>query len=190
MPLNELKPNKGRILVSEPSIGENFFNRSVVIIAEHNQEGTVGFILNKAVDLTVAEAVTDLETIDLPLYLGGPVSRDNLFYMHTLGEQIEGSREIMKGLYWGGDFNTLKQMILEGTVTESQIKFFIGYAGWEPGQLEKEIEENSWVVAPTLKEEVMDADIDDLWKKVLRGMGQDLALLSFFPENPNLNLCN
>jgi putative transcriptional regulator len=187
MPLNEIKPNRGRILVSEPTIGENFFNRSVVVIAEHNHEGTVGFILNKAVDLKVSEAVSDLEKIDLPLYLGGPVSRDNLFYLHTLGDQIEGSREIMKGLYWGGDFASIRNLILEGKIDDKQIKFFIGYSGWEPGQLEKEIEENSWVVAPTVKEEVMDANINDLWKKVLRGMGQDLALLSFFPENPSLN---
>lgn len=187
MALNEIKPNKGRILVSEPSIAESFFSRAVVIIAEHNREGTVGFILNKAVDLKVSEAVNDLEDIDLPLYLGGPVSRDNLFYLHTLGDKIEGSREIMKGLYWGGDFATIKDLILEGKIDQNQIKFFIGYAGWEPGQLEKEIEENSWVVAPTVKEEAMDANIDDLWKKVLRGMGKELALLSFFPENPNLN---
>jgi putative transcriptional regulator len=187
MPLNNIKPAKGRLLIAEPGISEMYFKRSVVLITEHNDEGTIGFVLNKPVDLKLHDALVDFDGFSNDLYLGGPVSKSNLFYIHTLGEKIEGARKILNGLYWGGEFEMIKDLIKSKQAHPSEIKFFIGYSGWDAGQLEAELEVNSWVVAPTNSEEIMTLKTDEIWGQVLKGMGRDIALLAYFPENPLLN---
>jgi putative transcriptional regulator len=187
MALNPIKPAKGKLLLAEPSIQESYFHRSVIFITEHNHEGTVGFTLNKPVNLSLNDLVDDLPTVHDPVFLGGPVSKDNLFFLHTIGASIPDSVQILPGLWWGGDFNVVKQMIEQNKIESGSIRYFIGYSGWESGQLERELEENSWVVAPTQVTEVMDASQTQLWEKILRSMGKDLALLSYFPEDPQLN---
>lgn len=187
MPLNPIQAAPGKLLVAEPGIAETYFIRSVVYLTEHNEDGSVGFLLNKPLDLKVSDVVKELRGISLPLFLGGPVGRDSLFYIHTLGNKIEDSRLIDQGVFWGGDFEQIIKAVQTGAGNEKNLRFFVGYSGWDSGQLDAELNRNSWVVAPTNKEEVMNLETTNLWKDVLRGMGKDLALLSFFPENPSLN---
>jgi putative transcriptional regulator len=156
-------------------------------ITEHNDSGTVGFILNKRVDLRLNEAIVEFKDFDFPLYFGGPVKRDNLFYIHTLGKHVEGSMQILDGLYWGGDFEKLKELILNGKATEKQIKFFLGYSGWEPKQLDKEMEEHSWFVSNSSSSLVMQDSDKEMWRQVMKAMGSEFAMLSNFPDNPSLN---
>ena len=187
MSTQNVKIRKGSLLVSEPMMVDNYFKRSVVLITEKSETGFVGFILNKVVDIKINEALNQFESFNHPLYFGGPVQRDTIFYIHTKGEIIEGSTIIQKGLYWGGDFEKVAEMVKANLINESEIKFFIGYSGWEPGQLEGELESEYWIVSESKVENVMSGNYKNLWGNVLKNMGNEFALLSNFPEHPQLN---
>jgi len=187
MPLNKVSPQKGALLISEPTLNDSYFNRAVVLIVEHNNDGTVGFILNKQIDVDLNGLVADFENIEAQVFFGGPVNKDNLFFIHSFGKEIEGAMPIAKGLFWGGDFTMIKDLIKKDKANLNKIRFFIGYSGWDPGQLQMEIDQNSWVVKAAFDENLLVIAPKNLWKDTLRNMGSDLALLSFFPENPQLN---
>ncbi len=187
MPLNDIKPTRGKLLVAEPMLNESYFKRAVILLTEHNQNGSIGFILNKQVDLKLNEAIVEFEDFHFPLYLGGPVGKDSIFYIHTLGEIITGSVEVVPGVFFGGDFDVLKKLMKEGKINEKNSKFFIGYSGWDPKQLSRELDENSWIVANANADNILNAEGKTMWSSTLRGMGKAFALLSNFPENPSLN---
>ena len=120
------KPVQGSLLISEPFLVDSYFKRSVVLLSEHDDKGTLGFILNKPTDVTLNEAVDDFPEFKVPLYFGGPVETDTLFYIHTLGEKLEGAKEILNGIYWGGDYEQLKFLIDTKQVRQDQIRFYAG----------------------------------------------------------------
>ncbi len=187
MIINKENPKKGKLLISEPTLADSFFKRAVLLLVEHNTSGSVGFILNKHVDMQLKEAIEEFKDFNFPLHFGGPVKRDNLFYIHTLGNKIAGSTRVSEGLYWGGDFEQLKELILCGRATEKEVKFFLGYSGWEPKQLDRELEEHSWFVSNTSKTMIMKASNKEMWRHVMKAMGEEFALLSNFPDNPSMN---
>jgi putative transcriptional regulator len=184
---NTIKPDKGTLLISEPFFTDPFFKRSVVLLIEHNEEGTLGFILNKPIDINLNEALDGFPDFNAKVYFGGPVRRDNLYYVHTLGEKLPGSYEVSPGLYWGGNFDILKSLINSGSVNEHDIRFFVGYSGWEPNQLDSEMNEQSWLVANSKIDYVMSEHADNLWGSILKDMGKQYAILANFPEDPSLN---
>ena len=181
------EPTQGSLLVSEPFLADSFFKRSVVLLSEHDKKGTLGFILNKPTDVTVNQAVDNFPEFEAPLYFGGPVETDTLFYIHTLGETLMGAIEVTKGIWFGGDFETLKKMIEENNVTTDQIRFYAGYSGWEPDQLENEMREKAWLVTDAPSDFNFLGEPEVLWGKVLKSMGNEYAILSTFPEDPSLN---
>ncbi|MFZ5551783.1 MAG: YqgE/AlgH family protein [Bacteroidota bacterium] len=185
--LNKLPPEKGKILISEPFLDDDFFKRSVVLLCEHNEEGSFGFVLNNFVDINLHELIDELPDVKMRISVGGPVKNDNLYYIHTLGEKIPGSLEVMKGIYMGGSYDVMKEAISNGEVKSGQLRFFVGYSGWDRGQLEKELEMSAWLVARADAEDVMNTDIDDLWKKILTGMGKEYSAIANFPDDPTLN---
>lgn len=187
MPLNSIKPKKGSLLLSEPTLKDSYFNRSVVLLVEHNSEGTVGFMLNKQIDVDLKGLIRDFDFVDAQVFFGGPVNKDNLFFIHTLGKELEGALPIFGKLYWGGDFTMLKDILEKDKNKLKQIRFFIGYSGWDPGQLDMELDQNAWVVKSTVDEDILNFSPKNLWRDTLRNMGNDVALLSFFPENPQMN---
>lgn len=180
-------PEKGKFLVSEPFLSDPYFKRSVVLLSEHNTEGSVGFILNKPTEIKLNDAIKDFPKIDSYLYFGGPVQTDSLQYIHTLGSRIDGSREVMKGVYWGGNFETLKMLIDTNQIHPDEIRFFVGYSGWQPSQLADEIKEKSWIVAPGDFEHAFFDNPKQLWRDVLRHLGKEYSILANFPEDPSLN---
>ena len=184
---NNLKPSKGRILLSEPFMGDFYFGRSVVLLAEHNDEGSFGVIMNKPVTASFNEVLKDFPTFDATVYLGGPVESDSLFYIHTLGDALEGASEIMSGLYWGGDIESLKEMILLKTIKPDDIRFFIGYSGWAAKQLEGELEKNSWVITRSSKSRLLKLDPMNMWESLLDKMGENYRYWTKFPIDPNVN---
>lgn len=184
---NNLKPSKGRILISEPFMGDYYFGRSVVLLAEHNEEGSFGIILNKPVTATFNEVLKDFPEFDAPMYLGGPVETDSLFYIHTIGDNLEGAVEIVDGLYWGGDIEVLKEMILIKAVQPTDIRFFVGYSGWGVNQLESELKRNSWVITRASKSKILKMDPLKMWEGLLDKMGDDYRYWSKFPIDPNMN---
>src|SRR5687768_9313951 len=122
------KPFKGDLLISEPFFSDPFFKRSVVLLIEHSEQGSLGFIINKPIDIKLNDALDDFPEFDAKVFFGGPVKRDNLYYIHTLGNKLEGSFEVAPGLFWGGDFEMLKELIRRHEITPDQIRFYVGYS--------------------------------------------------------------
>jgi len=180
-------PEKGKLLISEPFLPDTFFNRTLVYITEHTEKGTVGFILNKSVNMKVDDALEGFPGWDENLTMGGPVAPDTLHYLHTLGDTIPNSVLISDNIYWGGDIETLKSVIIAGDAKAGDIRFFLGYSGWGDGQLERELKENSWVIATASSEIVMTYRDEDTWKRVLRGIKKRYSIWADFPESPEMN---
>lgn len=183
-----LKPEKGLLLVAEPSIiGDVSFNRSVVLLAEYNENGAVGFILNKPLKNNLNDFIPELNS-SIPIYNGGPVEQDNLYFIHKIPELIPNSIEIANGIYWGGDFNEISTLLQEDKIKESEIRFFLGYTGWSNHQLEEELEEHSWVVSPnTYKNRILGEAGAGFWKEKMVEFGGDYLIWSNAPENPSYN---
>jgi putative transcriptional regulator len=180
-------PEQGSLLISEPFLLDTYFKRSVVLLTEHDQHGTVGLILNKPTDVHLNEAVEDFPEFRVPLYFGGPVETDTLFYVHKLGQRIPGAKQIANGLWWGGDYDEIKRLIQGGDLSSEEIRFYAGYSGWEPEQLVGEMKERSWLVFESSAEFAFAEDPALLWRTVLRNLGNEYAILANFPEDPNLN---
>lgn len=183
-----LKPAKGLLLVAEPTIiGDISFNRSVVLLAECNNTGSVGFILNKPLNYKLRDFVPEVNS-KLPVYNGGPVEQDNLYFIHCIPEIIPDSVEISSGIYWGGDFSAILHLLKDDKLNKNQIRFFLGYSGWQIDQLEQEMEVNSWVVVPnTYKDTIIGKSNTDFWKEKMLEFGGDYMLWSNAPENPSSN---
>lgn len=184
--INKIIPDRGQLLISEPFLSDPYFRRSVILVSDHNEEGITGFILNKPTDLKVNEAIQDFPSFEATLYFGGPVQLDTLHYIHTLGDKLKDSKKLMKGIYWGGDFEELKLLIDLGQVRPSDIRFFVGSAGWDPNQLKYELKEKSWIIS-SVNPFLFSNNEKDLWSKVLRSMGKEYAIIANFPEDPSLN---
>ncbi len=184
---NNLKPSKGKILISEPFLVDYYFKRSVVLLAEHNEDGSFGLIINKPVEMYLHDMIKNFPEFNAPVYLGGPVKTDNLYFIHTQGDLIENSMEILDGLYWGGDIEHVKELILIDKLKPEQIKFFVGYSGWISNQLESELERNSWLVANIRASQVMKTNTEKLWKTSVKRLGGDYSYWTNFPADPNLN---
>lgn len=186
-PDNNLEPQKGRVLISEPFLQDNYFKRSLVLITEHTDEGTVGFVLNKPVDIQINEVVEDFPESDASLSIGGPVNTNTLHFLHTLGDIIPESNHVIGNIYWSGDFTVVERLIRSGNLHQNQIRFFLGYSGWSPNQLEGELEENAWLVSELSQEEIMAPMKMQFWKKKLNRMGKKYQMWANFPENPEMN---
>jgi len=185
---SKISPAHGKFLLAEPFLEDPYFKRSVIYLVEHNDKGSIGFILNKPIDLKINNALVGFPDYKESLYLGGPVQRDQLYFLHRLGSHIENSIEIADGIYWGGDFDAVKEMIENKVIKPDEIRFFVGYSGWTTSQLEEEIKSKSWIVAPAKSEEVFNLDTKHLWSSVMKGLGgKEFAIMSNFPEDPNLN---
>ncbi len=184
---NNILPQKGRILIAEPFLQGDYFNRSVVLLVSHSDKGAVGFILNKRIDFTLQEAFPGFPDFDADVFLGGPVSTDSIHYIHKLGQNIPGSLHVVGDVYWSGDFEVIKRKISLGEIHSSEIRFFVGYSGWDAGQLENEIKENSWLVTDISPQDVMDDLSPDSWFSFVKKAGSRYAVWKNFPQNPTLN---
>ncbi len=183
---DNMTPAQGRILISEPLLNDSYFKRSVVLLTEHSENGSVGFVLNKPIDIPITDVISDFPSFATTLYVGGPVGKDTVHYIHTLGELIPNSVHVKDDIYWGGDFEQVKEYIREGLIQPSQIRFFLGYSGWSPNQLEEELENNAWLVSEVDSTKIMQPD-EDMWKKILHSLGNHYKSWTNCPENPTLN---
>jgi putative transcriptional regulator len=183
----QMKPQKGDLLISEPFLPDPNFERTVVLLCEHNEEGSFGFVLNKP-SLIKVEEVLDAEVdFKQQLFVGGPVQHDTLHFIHRSAELAE-KIEINNNLFWGGNFEQLMVLIDTKQIKREDFKFFLGYSGWSEGQLMDELEQNSWIVFPGASaEQVFDIDPEDLWKGILNEMGGKYKMFSNYPIDPRLN---
>ena len=183
-----LKPTKGHLLVAEPSIiGDVSFNRSVVLLADHSDSGSVGFILNKILDFTLNDPIPGIKG-NFKVYNGGPVEQDNLYFIHKIPDLIPDSIEIANGIYWGGNFEAVMDLIAEEKIDETQIKFFLGYSGWDAQQLDEELNSHSWVVTTNDDHTaLLEKPYTSFWKDKMMELGGEYVLWSNSPENPSYN---
>jgi len=179
-------PQKGKILISEPFLPDTFFNRTIVYLADHNSDGSVGFILNKKLDIKVCDAISGFDKWKEYLSMGGPVSPDTLHYLHNQGQRIPKSVMVDENIFWGGDIDLIRSLIKNGAIAKSQIRFFLGYSGWSAGQLERELNENSWIIVK-VKNDIVLNNMDDAWKRVLRSLNNKYRMWADFPESPDMN---
>lgn len=184
---NNIKPKKGRILIAEPFLSGSYFNRSIVFLVAHSDKGAVGFILNKKVDFPIHDIISDFPEFNAQVYIGGPVATDSVYYIHKLGKQIGGSIQVSDNLFWGGDFEDLKRLITLGIAKPTEVRFFLGYSGWDSGQLEEEIKENSWLVNDVNDDIVMANLNQSSWFDFVKEVGKRYTIWEHFPENPSLN---
>lgn len=184
---NKIKPEKGRLLISEPFLPDPNFERTVVLLCEHNEEGAFGFVLNKPSILMINEVIESVNDLDQIVYIGGPVQQDTLHFIHRKSV-LEKAVELREGIHWGGSFDDLVISINTKQITHNDIRFFLGYSGWGPGQLETELEENSWIVCDFVTDELLfDTDPKLMWKKALDSMGGRFSVYSNYPVDPRLN---
>ncbi|MEJ2880743.1 YqgE/AlgH family protein [Pedobacter sp. GR22-6] len=186
--LSRIAPSQGKLLISEPFLMDPNFKRSVVLLTEHGEEGTVGFILNHPSALLLKDLIPEMGEADFPVYIGGPVATDTVHFIHRCYDKLNDGEEIAKGIYWGGNFEALKILIANNSISPEEIKFFIGYSGWGEQQLKDEIEENTWIVSDQFHPDVVFSDNEEeLWREVIINLGPKYAHVSNFPQNPNLN---
>lgn len=186
---NKMLPEKGDILISSPFMNDYHFTRSVILLVEHNEGGSMGIVMNKdfRYHISLSDLIPGLKPArSIPVYKGGPVSRDTLFFLHTLGE-LEDALPLGNGLYLNGNFEKVLQYILDGKPVEGVFRFFSGYAGWGNGQLEQEIEENSWLTSQSNKNTLLAPHFRDLWRTSLSALGGKYAIWARYPKYPFLN---
>ncbi|MDR2928019.1 MAG: YqgE/AlgH family protein [Cytophagaceae bacterium] len=186
-PHKTLLPARGHILISDPFLQGPYFSRSVVLITEHNEEGTIGFVLNKPTRVYPDEIIDDILSFNGVFYVGGPVSTNSFHVLHTLGDLVPGSIRVTSTVYWGGDFNAVKRLINNKVANSDSVKFFVGYSGWVSGQLDSEIEEDAWVVSTLDDAKIMQSNSDHSWHETLTDLGEDFKTWLNFPLNPSFN---
>lgn len=186
--MSNLNLKKGLLLIAEPSIiGNMSFNRSIILIADHNSKGSIGFILNKPLDLTLQDLFPEIE-INFELYNGGPVEQENLYYIHKTPDLIPNSIEISDGLYWGGNFQKVIELIKNNKLNPFDIRFFLGYSGWGNNQLNYELRSNTWILSKNIyNNQIIEKVNNSFWKEQMLELGGDYTIWSNAPENPSYN---
>jgi putative transcriptional regulator len=176
---------RGRLLIATPVIFEPTFRRTVVLLAEHTEEGAMGIVLNRPSETLVTDAVPPLSGIvdeDDPIYVGGPVEPTAVIVVADFADPTEAGSLIFGSI--GFVVTDAEEMPSAASIRRSRV--YAGYAGWSPGQLEAELEEEAWFVEPALPEDAF-AEPDELWSHVLRRKGGNYTVIAMMPENPSLN---
>ena len=179
---------KGKILIAEPSIiGDISFNRSIILLVEHGNNGSIGFILNKPMNLNISDLIPEIES-NFKIYNGGPVQQDNLYFIHKISDLIPESIMISEGLYWSGNFEYVLKLIKKGEINKNDIRFFLGYSGWDSNQLSNELNNNTWILAENSHNKNIITAVDEVfWKNKMLDLGGEYSLWSNAPEYPSHN---
>lgn len=179
---------KGKILIAEPSIiGDISFNRSIILLVEHGNNGSIGFILNKPMNLNISDLIPEIES-NLKIYNGGPVQQDNLYFIHKISDLIPESIMISEGLYWSGNFEYVLKLIKKGEINKNDIRFFLGYSGWDSNQLNNELNNNTWILSENSHNKNIITAVDEVfWKNKMLDLGGKYSLWSNAPEHPSHN---
>lgn len=188
--VNSSNPQKGSLLVAEPFLSEEHFNHAVILLIDYSRsQRNMGIVMNRSTTYTLGQLVGHIDTTsDIPVYCGGPMSCDRLYYIHSLGQLISGSLKITDGLYIGGNFDEVIEYISDGYPVNGMIRFFVGYSGWDIGQLETELRNHVWAVAEPIEASEMLTGADDAyWHKTVRSMGQRYRGWLYHPMYPSAN---
>lgn len=191
MPQPQTKPLPGRLLVAEPFLRESYFNHAVVLMLEcDDSEPAMGLVLNRPSEYVLSDVIPGVpdELADYRVMCGGPVDENRLFYIHSQPSMFNGAVPVAGNVYVGGDFEAVKDYVASGMPVEGNIHFFLGYSGWEPLQLQEEIERNVWAVddKPHI-ESLLKCKPEKMWHKQVRSMGEDYRTWLYHPQYPIMN---
>jgi putative transcriptional regulator len=176
---------KGRLLVSSPSLLDPNFRRTIVLVTEHNDEGAMGLVLNRAAETTVAEAVPQLAPLvadEEPVHVGGPVEPGAVMALAEWDEPEEAAALVFEDV---GFVPAEGDSVLVAASTR-RVRVFAGYAGWGAGQLDSEVAEDAWIVLAPDADDVF-GDAEATWARVLRRQGGAYRLLALMPDDPSVN---
>ncbi|MEO5648130.1 MAG: YqgE/AlgH family protein [Chitinophagaceae bacterium] len=180
-------PEAGTLLIADPFLKDPNFTRTVIFLCEHQDAGSFGFVLNKKFEQTLEELVPDFTGYSIPVYYGGPVQMDTIHFIHQYPNLIEGGNEVMDGIYWGGNFESLMALIKNDDIDFNKVRFFIGYSGWSEGQLAGELTEKSWLTVEATRKLIFHTKPEEVWKDSLRHLGGDYEMMINYPLDPQLN---
>tara|TARA_B100000900_G_scaffold413111_1_gene436331 strand:+ start:182 stop:733 length:552 start_codon:yes stop_codon:yes gene_type:complete len=181
------KIKRGNLIIAKPTvINDHIFNRSVILLSEHNKNDTVGFILNKKIGLRISNLIPNIK-VDFDIFFGGPVETNSLFFIHYNKYKISESLKINNYFSWGGDINQVVKLINEKKISKYEIKFFLGYSGWSKKQLYNEIKSNSWIIKEEYNSSMICSNPQHMWRNILNSIGGEFFLWSNTPRDPKLN---
>ncbi len=182
-----IQPKENTLLIADPFLKDDHFIRSVIYLCCHDEEGTLGFKLNEYSGYSINQMIKGLSSCKLPVYIGGPVANDTIHFLHTIPDQIPNSQHIGNNIYWGGDFSIVKNLMKKNVLHNQNIRFFLGYSGWDKGQLDDELTEKTWLTVASTQKIVFSTQADMVWKESVRLLGPDFLPLIHYPIDPQLN---
>lgn len=186
--MDSYKVEKGTVLLAEPFMQDPNFSRAVILVCENNgEDGTVGFVMNKPLQMKINELITDFPEMESQVFYGGPVATDTIHYIHNVGEILDNSQKVIPGVYWGGDYEKLKFLVESKLVLPHNIRFFVGYSGWSSGQLKEELGYKSWVISQMDPNYIFKSKPKHLWQQVMYNLGNTYSVISQIPETHSLN---
>ena len=189
-PGNQPAPGVGQLLIAQPVMNDPYFSRSVNLILDTPEDGGhFGLMLNKETDLTLFDLMPDWEAgKKVPVFCGGPVDMERMFLLHSLGHKLGDAHEILPGLFVGADLDAIIDYIDNDGDIDGKIRFFLGYCGWSPAQLEGEIRNRTWAIAnisdPTL---LLSGAGNEYWTREVKNLGDEFKPWLNVPINPSLN---
>jgi putative transcriptional regulator len=182
-----LTPEKGRLLIAKPAIlNDSCFKRTIILLTEHTSKNAVGFILNRPSNHVLNDLVPEIDC-NFTVYQGGPVEQDNLYFIHKAPQLIPNSIEVANGIYWGGNFELLKDLLTDGQLKANDIRFFLGYSGWETTQLEDELNTDSWFISENDYENILNTKNESFWKNKLLQKGGEYKIWANAPSDIQMN---
>jgi putative transcriptional regulator len=177
---------EGQLLIASPAMSDPNFARTVVAIANHDEDGALGIVLNRPSETEVVEAVPELDGVvdpDEVVFVGGPVQPASIVVLAEFENPAEAAYLVVGSIGLVSDRTGLDQL---DTATARR-RVFAGYTGWGPGQLEAELEREDWIVEPALAADVFDEEPGELWGRVLQRKGGQFRLLARMPPDPTVN---
>lgn len=180
-------PQKGSLLIADPFASDNYFTRSVVLLCNHDEDGSFGFVLNNFIEVELHHLLPGFPKVKTKVSIGGPVETDSIFFIHNL-EAITDGMEIGNGLKFGGTFSEMANELKRDPSLVSQVRFFMGYAGWAKDQLTNEMKANGWIVSKKFNtSELLQNLSPNLWKEMMERKGGKFKLMTDFPLDPTNN---
>ena len=178
---------KGHLLIAEPFMKDENFQRAVVLLCQQDEDGSIGIVLNKKIEQNISFFLEDFAGLNFPIFDGGPVGKDKVHFLHQYPDLISGGEYIIDNIYWGGDYEEAVDNIKNGLINENGIRFYLGYSGWGKNQLRKEMKHKSWMLTEATNIMVFQTDPELLWKHAVKNLGDEFLPMINFPLDPSFN---
>lgn len=184
---SKILPSAGKYLISEPLMSDGIFGRSVILITEHGDMGSIGYVLNKPSGFIISQLLPLFKNFLSQVYIGGPIATNTVHFIYKSEKPISKSTQIDKNLYWGGDINELFEQMTSNKLSENDVRFFVGYSGWRKNQLENELNNGYWIVSHFPVDHLFEEEISHLWKRSVLQLGRKYHFWLNVPTNPSFN---